>query len=174
MDRSAATASPLRLRAARVLRAHGVRGELRVEPLGSDARRFTPGLRLHREAEGGQLTVRSARQLGDGAVLLSLDEVRSRTEAEQLRDAYLCVDASDARGLGEDEWFVHQLVGLQAVTPEGTKLGAVVDVESSPAHDVLVIAAGTEEQRLPMTREFVRRVDVERGVVEVTPWATEP
>ena len=54
--------SPSRLRAARVLRAHGVGGEVRAEALGGDAARFARGLRLYPEGERRPLTVRSAPQ----------------------------------------------------------------------------------------------------------------
>jgi 16S rRNA processing protein RimM len=162
--------SPLLLRAAHVRRPHGVRGELRVEPLGGDAPRFTAGLRLHVEGSGRTLVVRGARAAAGGDVLLELEGVASRDAAESLRDAYLCVEAGDTRSLGEDEWFVHQLVGLRAVTPEGEVLGAVEDVEEYPTHEVLVVGDGTTVRRLPMVRAFVERVDLESGVVVVRPW----
>jgi 16S rRNA processing protein RimM len=166
--------TPSRLRAAQVVRAHGVRGEVRVEPLGGDADRFTTGLRLHVEAgDDRELTVRSSRALPDGMVLLALDELVSRTDAERLRGAYLCVDAADARTLGTDEWFVHELVGLRAVTPEGEALGHVSDVESCPGQDVLVVDDGNVVRRLPLCAPFVHRVDVPEGVIELTPWPEE-
>ena len=171
---AARPASPARLRAALVRRPHGVRGELRVEPLGGDAARFTPGLRLHREDAEQAWTVGTARALPDGDVLLTVDGVTARDQAEALRGAYLCVDTADARRLGDDEWFVHQLGGMGVVTPDGEPLGTVEDVEEYPEHEVLVIRDGARVRRLPMVRAFVRRVLVDRGVVEVTPWEEEP
>lgn len=162
--------STRRIRAAHVLRPHGVRGELRIEPLGGDAKRFTTGLRLHVEPTGGVLTVRATRAVPRGEVLLACEELSSRDDVEALRGAYLCVDIADVRGLAEHEWFVHQLIGLRALTPRGEMVGTVVDVEPYPAQDVLVVADGAHEQRLPMTAAFVRRVDIAAGVIEVTPW----
>jgi 16S rRNA processing protein RimM len=168
-----ADASPPLLRAAHVRRPHGVRGELRVEPLGGDAGRFTPGLRLHLETGGRTVVVRGARPAGDGDVLLTLEGVSSRDAADALRDAYLCVETGDARTLGADEWFVHQLVGLRALTPEGEPVGVVEDVEEYPAHAVLVVRDGERLRRLPMVRAFVERVDLDAGAVIVRPWEEE-
>ena len=159
------------LRAALVRRPHGVRGELRVEPLGGDASRFAPGLMLMREDTGAALRVRGARPAGGGDVLLELEGVDDRHTADGLRSAYLCVDAGSRRRLGEDEWFVFQLVGLRARDPHGADVGIVVDVEDYPEQQVLVISdqnAGLV--RLPLVRAFVNRVDVDGGVIEVTPW----
>ncbi|HEY0410956.1 MAG TPA: ribosome maturation factor RimM, partial [Candidatus Dormibacteraeota bacterium] len=105
-----------------------------------------------------------------GDLLLTLEGVSSREAADALRDAYLCVEAGDARPLGADEWFVHQLVGLRAVTVEGAPVGVVEDVEEYAAHEVLVIRDGAELRRLPMVRAFVERVDLASGVVVVRPW----
>jgi 16S rRNA processing protein RimM len=165
-----AEATPPLIRAAHVRRPHGVRGELRVQPLGGDAARFGSGLRLRVENGGQALVVTAARPTGDGDLLLTLEGVRSREAADALRDAYLCVEAGDARPLGADEWFVHQLVGLRAVTSEGAPVGVVEDVEEYAAHEVLVIRDGDELRRLPMVRAFVERVDLAAGVVVVRPW----
>jgi len=169
-----ADATPPLLRAAHVRRPHGVRGELRVEPLGGDAARFAGGLRLRVEPGGGTVVVRSARPAADGDVLLGLEGVSDRGAAEALRGAYLCVEAKDARRLGDDEWFVHQLVGLRAVTPEGDAVGRVEDVEEYAAHEILVVRdADGHVRRLPMVRAFVERVDITGGVVVVRPWEEE-
>jgi len=165
--------SPRRLRAAHVLRPHGVRGTLRAEPLGGDATRFFAGLRLFREDDGQPYLVRSARGLPEGDVLLDLEEVRSRAEAEALRGAYLCVGRGDARVLSADEWFVADLVGMRAVDDRGEELGTVIDVEPYPEQDVLVVRHRSRLRRYPMVREHVRRVDVERRVIELTPWQGE-
>lgn len=166
--------APVRLRAAYVQRAHGLRGELRIEPLGGDAARFGAGLRLVAEADGRALTVTAARPLAGGEVLLSLAEVGDRSQAEGLRGTYLCVHPEDARRLGDQEWFDHQLVGLAAVTPEGEPVGTVAAVEHYAEQDVLVVDAPAGVRRFPLVRAFVRRVDLDAGSVVVTPWAEEP
>ena len=173
MPTRAAVNAPVRLRAAYVQRAHGVRGEVRAEPLGGDAARFTAGLRLLRESDGRALTVRAARQLPDGEVLLGFDEVTDRDAADALRGAYLCVDAGAARELGDAEWFDHQLVGLHAITPGGEVLGEVSDVEHYAEQDVLVVGTGPAARRFPLVHAFVRGVDLGAGTLEVTPWEEE-
>ena len=57
--------APTKLRVAQVLRAHGVRGEVRVEPCGGDWTRFKPGTRVEIEDGSRARTVRSSRE-GDG------------------------------------------------------------------------------------------------------------
>jgi 16S rRNA processing protein RimM len=170
-----AAMTPQRLRALHVRRPHGVRGELRVEPLGGDATRFAPGLRLWSEGDAAaEYTVASARPTPEGDVLLALREVASRNQAELLRGAYLCVEAGEWRRLGTDEWFVWELVGLRVVTPEGAALGVVEDVEEYPEQEVLVVRRPDGgDARIPMVRAHVASVDVENGQITVLPWAEE-
>jgi 16S rRNA processing protein RimM len=166
------TAAPQRLRAVHVRRPHGVRGELRVEPLGGDASRFQPGMHLYAEGDDATAyTVVSARPASEGDLLLSLAEVTSRDGADRLRGAYLCVDRDAVRRLGDDEWFVFELVGLRVVDGDGAELGTVDDVEEYPEQSVLVVRnpAGAEV-RIPLVRAHVERVDVANGQIVVTPW----
>lgn len=165
--------APGRLRAARVLRAHGVRGEVRAEPCGSEWNRFTTGLRLATEDGSRSLTVRSSRPGAGDAVLLGFEEVTSAAEADALRGSYLCVDVDAARSLPEGEWFVWQLVGLRVRSTEGVDVGVVEDVEPGVGNDVLVVRSNGVLQRLPMVRDYVTSIDLEAGVLTVTPWTEE-
>jgi 16S rRNA processing protein RimM len=163
-------AAPELLRVAHVRRVHGVRGEVRVQTLGGDIRRFATGTALLVEGDGRRVTVASSRPLDGGEILLSFAELRSRETAATLSGDYLCVQRSQARTLGDDEWFIWQLVGLRAVSVDGVELGVVRDVEEQPASDVIVVGAGERERRYPLVREWVREVDIAGGRVVVTPW----
>jgi 16S rRNA processing protein RimM len=163
-------AAPALLRVAHVRRVHGVRGEVRVQALGGDLGRFSPGTALLGERGRRPLTVASSRPLDGDEMLLAFEELRSRDEAAALSGDYLCVEPSQARVLGDDGWFVWQLVGLRVVSEGGNELGVVRDVEEQPSSDVIVVAQGTVERRYPMVRQWIRSVDVAGGVVVVTPW----
>jgi 16S rRNA processing protein RimM len=165
--------APAKLRAAQVLRAHGVHGEVRAEPIGGDPSRFTPGTRLETEDGARAFTVRTARPGPGNAVLLGFDEITSATDAALLRGVYLCVDVDAARPLPDGEWFVWQLVGLRVLNTTGSDVGVVDDVEAGVGNDVLVIRDGSAVHRLPMVRDYVTSVDVAAGTVTVTPWTEE-
>ncbi|MEO8897083.1 MAG: ribosome maturation factor RimM [Candidatus Dormibacter sp.] len=169
-DSSVPDHAPPLLRVAHVRRVHGVRGEVRVQTLGGDLGRFTPGMSLLAERQQTVITVLSSRPLDDDEVLLAFEELPTREEVARLSGDYLCVEPARARALGADEWFEWQLIGLRAVTPAGEDLGVVGDVEEQPSSHVLVVADGTAERRYPLVREWVRSVDVDAGVIVVTPW----
>ncbi len=168
--RAPSEAPPALLRVAHVRRVHGIRGEMRVQSLGGDAARFRRGTAVQSERGRRKLRVRSARPFDGEELLMAFEGIETREEAAQLTGDYLCVVPAEARPLRADEWFVWQLVGLQAVSADGAELGSVIDVETHPASDVLVVRAAEGEERYPMVREWVREVDLSRGVIVLTPW----
>jgi 16S rRNA processing protein RimM len=109
---------PERLVVGRVLRPHGVRGELSVE-------------------------VRAAR-LHLGRLLLSLEGVTDRDAADRLRGAWLSIPVAAARPLDPGEFWPHQLVGLAVVDRQGRQRGRVADVVPGAAHDLLAVEVTPE------------------------------
>lgn len=158
----------------RILRAHGIKGELVVEPLTDRADRLAAGaeLRLSRSPEGDEGTV-PARVVGSrphkGRQLVKLDRIDERTHAEQRAGFYLLIPRADAEAARrEGEHFEHDLVGARVVTEAGDDLGRVVALLATGAAPLLEIGRPDRPTRyLPFVKDFVRAV--EAGAIVVTP-----
>ena len=154
----------------KVLRPHGIRGALVVEPMTDWPERFSKGAKLLLERTPGRLeevTVASG-ATHKGRILLALEGVCDRNGSEALRGCHLFIHPRDAFPLGEGEYWVHELVGLEVEDPRGEELGLVADVLCRRAQDLLTVRRedGTEFG-IPFVERFVKEVDVERGVVKV-------
>jgi 16S rRNA processing protein RimM len=157
----------------RIGRAHGVHGQVAVDVRTDEPdRRLAPGTALVTEPESvGPLTVRTGR-VHSGRLLLTFDGVDDRTAAEALRGTLLLadVDPDERPGDDDDEWYDHQLVGLEAVLADGSVLGPVTAVLHLPGHDVLAVAAPDgREVLVPFVAEIVPVVDVPGGRLQVVP-----
>lgn len=124
----------------RVVRSHGLRGQVIVELWTNRPERLAEGSRLVGPA--GELTVaRSSPSSPSGGRerrLVAFEEVDSREVAETLRGEVLRAEAiSDDGAL-----WVHELVGAQVVTTAGELVGRVDCVEANPASDLLVLEDG--------------------------------
>jgi 16S rRNA processing protein RimM len=154
----------------RVGRAHGIRGEVRVDSRTDSVDvRFAAGAVLRPDrGDHAALTVRTARA-HSGALLVRFAEIGDRTAAESLRGVALFADvAEDERPDDAEEFYDRQLVGLQARTPTGEAIGAVVDVLHLPGHEVLVLdKLDGAEALVPFVREFVPSIDLEAGAVVI-------
>lgn len=155
----------------RIVRAHGVGGEVTVD-VRTDAAdlRFAPGTRLETDpAPRGPLTVRRSRW-HSGRLLVAFDEVGSRDEAEALRGTLLVADSASSPPVDDDEFWDHQLAGLAVVTVDGASVGEVEDVAHPPGADLLVIRrTGGEELLVPFVRAIVVEVDLTAGRLVIDP-----
>jgi 16S rRNA processing protein RimM len=164
------------LRVARLVKAHGLKGGLKLELYTDDPEmRFHPGtvfsLQVPTDSPwfGRTLTVNQLRFYNSHAVAF-FEGIDDRTEAESLVKAILWVtDDADARPQEEDAWFDHQLVGV-TVWMDGKEMGSIARVDHLPAQDLLVITTRQEtEVLLPFVKQFVPEVDIENRRMTITP-----
>ncbi len=120
--------------------AHGVAGEVRLKLFGEGI----ATLKAHTSFNGGALTLTKLRDDGKGGAVARFAEVANRTAAEALRSTVLTVPRSTLPPLGEGEYYHADLLGLPAVSTDGTDLGRCVAVENYGAGDVLEIERLTE------------------------------
>ncbi len=160
----------------RILRPHGLRGELSVEVRTDDPdQRFAVGSVLVTDpTEAGPLTVTSSRW-HSGRMLVSFEGVADRTEAESLRGVWLTVDAAAELALPQDpdEFHDHQLTGLTVVTVSGELVGTVSEVLHD-GQDLLSVtpAAGTPrraEVLVPFVAAIAVEVDLVAGKLVIDP-----
>jgi len=153
------------LRVGRVLKAHGVKGAVRVELLTDFPDRFAPGRELL--VGGRRLRVTRSEEL-DGSMLVVFEGIDDRTGAEPLAGAYVTVPLRDARALPADQYYHFQLVGLTVVDiRQARELGRVAEVLTYAANDVLRVTDGEHEVLIPMIRSVVRSIAPAEGMITV-------
>jgi 16S rRNA processing protein RimM len=133
----------------RVVKAHGITGELVVEVRTDDPdTRFAPGGTLRGQSRSGAertYAVQSVREHG-GRLLLRLAGVVDRNTAEDLRGTVFVVDTADLPPIEDsDEYYDHQLEGLRVLTTGGVPVGTVAEVLHTAAGELLAVR--TEDGR---------------------------
>ncbi|SIO84936.1 ribosome maturation factor RimM [Nocardiopsis sp. JB363] len=161
----------MRLVVGRIGRAHGIRGDVAVEVRTDDPdARFVEGAVLNTDPESvGPLTIVSIRR-HSGKLLIRFKGMADRDTAETLRGTALLVDSEDIAPLDDpDEFHDHELIGMTAVTTDGTTVGRVDDILHY-AQDVLVITAEAgHEVLMPFVAALVPEVDVAAGRITLDP-----
>jgi 16S rRNA processing protein RimM len=174
------TEVPARLVVGRVLRPHGVRGEVAVEVLSDAPGRFTPGAELalgDPDAEGGlrPLVVAAARR-HQSRLLLTFGGVEDRDAADTLRGGLLSIPVGAARPLEPGEFWAHQLIGLPVHDRAGQARGTVADVLPGTAHDLLSVRLPDDRTVLVPAVAALVDVDLDAGrvVVDALPGLLDP
>ena len=172
-----ASHEPVQLTVGRIGRAHGIRGEVSVEPRTDEPeRRFTEGAWLElRTPDGDQphgrparLRVRSCRR-HQSRLLVGFVEIADRTAAEGLHGLALVAEVDpDERPEDPEEFYDHQLVGLDVRTTEGAPVGIVSDVLHGSGQDLLAVrTTDGREALVPFVAALVPVVDLVEGRLEV-------
>jgi 16S rRNA processing protein RimM len=159
-----------------VYRPHGVQGELKIDPAPTDDptrfERFGTvyvGARPQQVVAYPVASVRYQETKRGTTVILGLDGIETRTDAEGITkdDVFVHEEALD---LGDDEVFVHDLIGAEVVTEDGETVGTVGNIVEMPAHETIVVTRpGRPEAMVPAVEDFVLEIDPEAGRVVVRP-----
>ena len=149
----------------RVLRAWGIRGDLKIAP-------FTDrpeDLKLYQSVFVGpqrkRYDVKSFRPY-QGNWLLHLIGVETRTDAEALHGQEILIETAQ-RQRREGEFHAREVIGLKVRTIDGDELGQVTEILVTGANDVYVITGPRGELLIPARVEVVKGIDVEAGVMTV-------
>lgn len=159
----------------RVRKSHGIRGDLVVEAMTDDPDGvFARGRKLVAGTVSGdpakdrrELTVMSAQPF-KGGFIVHFGEIDDRAIADTWRDRYLLVPASELEPLGEDEVYVHDLLGMRVELASGETVGTVEELYELPQGLTLDVRRDKGTVLVPYDR-FVTSVDRDARVIRIDP-----
>jgi 16S rRNA processing protein RimM len=160
---------------ARVAGAFGVKGELRIRTFTENPLSLLQYRHLQRADGSPALTLISARSFKDG-VIGRAREAETKEAADALKGLDLYAPRSALPPPGEDEFYLTDLIGLRAETPDGAALGHIKAVPNFGAGDVLEIQPPGRGKSwlVAFTRESAPEIDITGGrIVIVRPPETE-
>jgi 16S rRNA processing protein RimM len=152
----------------RIVRAHGLRGEVSARVLTDFPERFdtTEWVYLGNEFEATPYRLESYRWHKEH-VLLTLKGVTNRTEAEQLKGQLVQVPIDEAIALPAGSYYLYQLIGLRVQDIGGNDLGTLTSIMETGANDVYVVKNDDREILLPAIPDVVKTIDIANGVMVV-------
>lgn len=155
-----------------ISRAHGLAGEVVVRTHDPSSEVLNEVERLHLRLKSGQERVHAIAELAEapgGDLRVTLKGVQGRDAAQGLVGSTVSVFKAELAPPDEGEVFQGDLVGLEAFTLEGQRLGVIDHVWNTGPVPNLVIRDGEKEWLVPYAHEFVREVDVPGKRVVVVP-----
>jgi 16S rRNA processing protein RimM len=148
-----------------VLRAWGIRGDVKIAPFTDRPEDFTQYRSVLVGPQRKPYAVKSFRPY-QGNWLLHLAGIESRHEAEALHGQEILIEAAQ-RPRQEGEFFAREVIGLKVRTIAGEDLGEVVEILVTGANDVYVVKGQRGEILLPARVEVIKEIDVAAGVMTV-------
>jgi 16S rRNA processing protein RimM len=154
----------------RIARAHGLQGEVRIDPSTDNPERFAPGSIVYVGPPGRELRCLEMTGIrGEAALpIVAFAGVETRDDAEALRGLALWVPGAELPALEEGEFYPFELEGLDVRTPDGVAVGRVEELLDAPANEVLVVRLVDGRQLLlPFVEAAVPSIDVDEGYLVV-------
>src|SRR3990170_5335209 len=150
-----------------IVGAHGIKGEVKLKSFTSDPSsigRYGP-----LQSSSGQRFEISKLKAAKDDFIASLKTVTDRNEAEALKGTELFVARQKLPKLKTNETYAHDLMGLDVVLENGSKLGRLVGMPNYGAGDLLEVAVdgNSETVLIPFTNAFVPQDDFSSGRIVV-------
>jgi 16S rRNA processing protein RimM len=159
----------------RVRKAHGIRGELVVEPITDEPDAvFASGRRVIAGTASGD-PAKDRRELRivasspfKGGFIVHFEGIPDRTAAELWRDRFLLVPADELQPLGDNQIYVHELRGMRVELESGEPVGTVTDTYELPQGLTLDVKREKSSVMIPYDR-VVTNVDRDGRVIRIDP-----
>lgn len=148
---------------------HGIRGEVKVFPTTDDAQRFLDLKTVYLDTGKEELEIEIEKvKFFKNLVILKFKNYDNINDIEKYKKCPILVTREDAVELEENEYFIADLIGLDAVSDEGENLGKISDVLQTGANDVYVIKnKGVKDILVPAIEQCVREVNLEENRIVI-------
>lgn len=150
----------------RIQGCHGLKGELKVLPLTDDPDRFfdLDQVKINTGNNWEAFKIEGIRR-HKNHVLMFLEEIKDRTEAEKLAGKEMAIHRDLAVSLGKDEFFVEDLLGMEVYNEE-LLLGKITDILQTGGIDVYIIEGGKKIYSIPARKIYFKTFNFEKNTIE--------
>ncbi len=146
----------------KIIKPHGIKGEVSVKVLTDFSERFDnlEYTFLGDDDSQTEYAVEAARWHKE-RVLMTFAGISDRNAAETLRGLYLKIPIAEAMPLEPGVYYHYQLINLNVVTDTGEHLGRITEIIETGANDVYVVQGEKGEILLPVIEEVILSIDLE-------------
>ena len=163
---------PLYLAVGKLRRPHGINGEILMEVLSDFPERIVHGRHVFIGEGHTEFVIDNARPHARG-LIVSIQSIHDRTQAESFRNEMVYIPSSDVITLSEDTYYHHQLIGLEVRTEKNDSIGTIAEILETGANDVYLIKTlDGKEILIPAIKSVVLNIDLEMGkiIVDLPEW----
>ncbi len=165
---------PVFLAVAKIYKPHGLNGEVSVGLLTDFPERLTEGKQVFIGENHIPLQIKAIRKMGK-KYLISFDGNYSASSVGSFRNQIVYINDKNLPVLSDNEYYHHDLIGLQVFSIDNRKIGLLVEIICTGATDVYVIKpenSGAKEVLIPAIKSVVKNVDIKNNkmIVKLQEW----
>lgn len=145
-----------------IVNTNGLKGVVKVNPFTDDISKFEDLKYVYIQLKNELKKVKIEQvRYNKNQVLLKLEGIDSIEKAEKYRNFYLKAEKESQEDLGEDTYYIVDLIGLDVYSDKNEYLGKIEDVFPTGSNDVYVVKDNLGKQILiPAIADVVKEVDL--------------
>jgi 16S rRNA processing protein RimM len=103
--------------------------------------------------------------------LIRFEGFKDPESLKEFNNAYLYFDLKAMPALQKEEYYHHELIGLEVRNESGAVLGALTEILVTGANDVYVIkpSDGSKEILIPAIKSVIKKIDIESRQIIISP-----
>ena len=149
---------------------HGVHGEVKVRPTTDDIDRFRDLTEVTLSFPNGKEEKHriSSVKFFKNQAILGFEDIDDMDTAYTLRNASIMIDRGQALPLGENEFFIGDILGISVYDEDGSLIGKCTDIIPTGANDVYEVTRDDGKRILiPAIKQCILSVDPDEGQMKV-------
>lgn len=152
----------------RIIKPHGLKGEVGVIPYTENLENFDQEeVWITWRGFARKMRIEYFRRYSKG-LLIKFEKTDSRERAEMLRDWEIAIEPSQLKELQEGEFYYRDLMNCQVKLEDGTDIGKVSDVVETGTTMLVVTSPEGSEHLIPLVEEFIVKIDIENKIIIVS------
>lgn len=158
------------LQAGVITSTHGIRGEVKVFPTTDDAQYFKELKKVYLDTGKEQIPLEIEHvKFFKQFAILKFKGIDNINDIEKYKGKSLMIDREDASPLGEDEYYIGDMIGMDVYTDDPAEhFGVLRDVLETGANDVYIIDSDRHgEVLVPAIRQCILRVDTKKNEMHI-------
>ncbi|GBE01347.1 ribosome maturation factor RimM [bacterium BMS3Bbin06] len=166
----------------RIIKPHGLTGELTVRPLTYSVERFNLLKKIYILKHNIPVEIHIEYFTPHGKnIIIKFTEFNDRDAVNTLKGLDLLIPAEESPPLEEGEYYFYQIIGLEVFTTDGSLIGRVTDIIETGSNDVYVVkkagqkTGGSPSDRdiseylIPAIEEVIREIDLKKNRIIIEP-----
>ena len=165
---------PVFFAVAKIFKPHGLKGEVSAEMISDFPDRLTNGKQIYIGEDHIPSRIKTIRKI-DKKYLISFVDLPEIKNVENFRNNLIYIHAEELPALDEEEYYFHDLIGLEVLNTENESIGLLSDILRTGANDVYIVQPHDkhkEEILLPAIKKVVKKIDIKarRMIVKPQEW----
>ncbi len=157
------------IRVGLIINTHGIRGELKVNPLTDDMKRFNKLDAIYIGEDKILHNITNVKYV-KGFPIIKLKDIDNINDVLKYKNEYIYIDRADLVKLPKGKYFIFDLIDCEVYDMDNNYIGILTEVNSNTSNDIYVVKdKNNKEHLIPAVKQFIKSIDSDEKKIVIDP-----